>query len=45
MNLPLQLNFIAFAVPGAVAALAMALFILSSHRHQAVSSVLITAKS
>ncbi|MGO2451930.1 MFS transporter [Pseudomonas taetrolens] len=45
MNLPLQLNFIAFAVPGAVAALAMALFILSSHRDQAVSSVLITAKS
>ncbi|MFI8334849.1 MFS transporter [Pseudomonas taetrolens] len=44
MNLPLQLNFIAFAVPGAVAALAMALFIVSSHRQQAAPSVLITAK-
>ena len=32
MNLPLQLNFMAFAVPGAVAALAMLLFTFSPQR-------------
>lgn len=32
INLPLQLNFMAFAVPGAVAALAMTLFAISSQR-------------
>ena len=35
INLPLQLNFIAFAIPGVVAALAMTLFVLSSKRQQA----------
>ncbi|WP_439888386.1 MFS transporter [Pseudomonas sp. MBLB4123] len=34
INLPLQLNFMAFAVPGAVAAVAMTLFVLSSQRSQ-----------
>ncbi|WP_460415412.1 MFS transporter [Pseudomonas sp. microsymbiont 2] len=33
INLPLQLNFIAFAIPGAVAALAMALHLASGRRH------------
>ena len=32
INLPLQLNFIAFAIPGVIAALAMALFVQSSKR-------------
>jgi AAHS family benzoate transporter-like MFS transporter len=32
INLPLQLNFMAFAVPGAVAAIAMTLFAISSQR-------------
>ena len=34
MNLPLQLNFMAFAVPGAVAALAMLLFTFSPQRRR-----------
>ncbi|UTW08120.1 MFS transporter [Pseudomonas benzenivorans] len=34
INLPLQLNFMAFAVPGAVAALAMTLFAISSQRRR-----------
>ncbi|WP_369959155.1 MFS transporter [Pseudomonas benzenivorans] len=34
IDLPLQLNFMAFAVPGAVAALAMTLFALSSQRRR-----------
>ncbi|BCJ07288.1 MFS transporter [Pseudomonas sp. RtIB026] len=33
INLPLQLNFIAFAIPGAVAALAMAVHLASGRRH------------
>jgi AAHS family benzoate transporter-like MFS transporter len=33
INLPLQLNFIAFAIPGAIAALAMAVHLASSRRH------------
>jgi len=32
INLPLQLNFIAFAVPGAIAALAMAVHLASGRR-------------
>lgn len=32
INLPLQLNFIAFAIPGVIAALAMALFVQSGKR-------------
>ena len=35
INLPLQLNFIAFAVPGVIAALAMTLFVLSGKRQAA----------
>ncbi|BFO04391.1 MFS transporter [Pseudomonas guariconensis] len=33
INLPLQLNFIAFAIPGAIAALAMAVHLASGRRH------------
>jgi AAHS family benzoate transporter-like MFS transporter len=32
INLPLQLNFIAFAIPGAIAALAMAVHLASGRR-------------
>lgn len=45
INLPLQLNFIAFAVPGAIAALAMALFTLSGQRRQAADAALVAAKA
>ncbi|MFI8738732.1 MFS transporter [Ectopseudomonas toyotomiensis] len=45
INLPLQLNFIAFAVPGAIAALAMALFTLSGQRRQAATAALAAAKA
>ena len=45
INLPLQLNFIAFAVPGAIAALAMAVFTLSGQRRQAASAALVAAKA
>ncbi|APU31972.1 MFS transporter [Ectopseudomonas chengduensis] len=45
INLPLQLNFIAFAVPGAIAALAMAVFTLSGQRRQAASAALAAAKA
>lgn len=45
INLPLQLNFIAFAVPGAIAALAMAVFTLSGQRRQAVDAALLAAKA
>ncbi|MEX5360590.1 MFS transporter [Pseudomonas guariconensis] len=33
INLPLQLNFIAFAIPGAIAALAMVVHLASGRRH------------
>lgn len=45
INLPLQLNFIAFAVPGAIAALAMAVFTLSGQRRQAADAELLAAKA
>jgi MFS transporter, AAHS family, benzoate transport protein len=45
INLPLQLNFIAFAIPGAIAALAMAVFTLSGQRRQAASAALAAAKA
>jgi AAHS family benzoate transporter-like MFS transporter len=32
INLPLQLNFMAFALPGAVAAIAMTVFAISNQR-------------
>lgn len=35
INLPLQLNFLAFAIPGAIAAIAMSVFALSSQRSSA----------
>ncbi|ANY86987.1 MULTISPECIES: MFS transporter [Pseudomonas] len=37
INLPLQLNFIAFAIPGAIAALAMAVHLASGRRHGLVA--------
>ncbi|MQU08172.1 MFS transporter [Pseudomonas helleri] len=43
INLPLQLNFIAFAIPGAVAALAMTVFTLSNRTKPQV--VVLTAKA
>ncbi|CAD5109830.1 MFS transporter [Zestomonas carbonaria] len=33
INLPLQLNFMAFAIPGAIAALAMTVFVINGKRH------------
>lgn len=45
INLPLQLNFIAFAVPGAIAALAMAVFTLSGQRRLAADAALLAAKA
>lgn len=45
INLPLQLNFIAFAIPGAIAALAMALFTLSGQRRQGANAALTAAKA
>ncbi|ABA74705.1 MFS transporter [Pseudomonas fluorescens] len=44
IGLPLPLNFVAFAVPGAIAAIAMALFTLVGKRSVADSSVLMAAK-
>ncbi|MDF0732887.1 aromatic acid/H+ symport family MFS transporter [Pseudomonas entomophila] len=38
INLPLQLNFIAFAIPGAVAALAMAVHLVSGRRQSVATS-------
>lgn len=45
INLPLQLNFIAFAIPGVIAALAMTLFVVSKQRERAVSAPLMAAKA
>ena len=45
INLPLQLNFMAFAVPGAIAAIAMTLFAISAQRRQAQPMVLTTASA
>ncbi|WP_181298487.1 MFS transporter [Pseudomonas sp. Q2-TVG4-2] len=43
INLPLQLNFMAFAVPGVVAALAMTVFTISSRRSSATTPVMMSA--
>ncbi|MFL1585878.1 MFS transporter [Stutzerimonas stutzeri] len=43
ISLPLQLNFIAFAVPGVIAALAMAVFAISSKRSGTPAPVVMTA--
>ncbi|MFZ3206950.1 MAG: MFS transporter [Pseudomonas sp.] len=38
INLPLQLNFLAFAIPGAIAAIAMSVFAISSQRSSSAAS-------
>ena len=38
INLPLQLNFLAFAIPGAIAAIAMSVFAISSQRSGSAAS-------
>lgn len=43
INLPLQLNFLAFAVPGAVAAIAMAVFAISHQRSRSAATGALTA--
>ena len=45
INLPLQLNFIAFAIPGVIAALAMTLFVQSSKRAASASAPLMAARA
>ncbi|MBE7927935.1 MFS transporter [Pseudomonas saudiphocaensis] len=45
INLPLQLNFIAFAIPGVIAALAMTLFVLSRRPERAAPAPLMAAKA
>nr|WP_026088450.1 MFS transporter [Pseudomonas chengduensis] len=45
INLPLQLNFMAFAIPGAIAALAMCVFAISAKRQRSPDAVLIGAKA
>ncbi|MGH8355620.1 MAG: MFS transporter [Pseudomonas sp.] len=45
INLPLQLNFMAFAVPGVIAALAMLVYTLSERRTQPASAPLVAAKA
>ncbi|MCF6756367.1 MFS transporter [Pseudomonas balearica] len=45
VNLPLQLNFMAFAVPGAIAALAMTVFALSRPRQAVTGAALAGAKA
>lgn len=45
INLPLQLNFMAFAIPGVIAALAMTLFAISAGRAQASPAALASGAS
>jgi len=45
INLPLQLNFMAFAVPGAIAAIAMLVFAISAQRRLAPPVAMTTAKA
>jgi AAHS family benzoate transporter-like MFS transporter len=45
INLPLQLNFLAFAVPGAIAAIAMTVFAISAKRRQHPGMLLSGAKA
>ncbi|MBM7059096.1 MFS transporter [Pseudomonas sp. UL073] len=45
INLPLQLNFMAFAVPGVIAALAMLVYSLNERRGQSVAAPLLAAKA
>ena len=44
INLPLQMNFIAFAIPGVIAALAMTLFVLSGKQQGTAAAPLMAAK-
>ncbi|WP_027897163.1 MFS transporter [Zestomonas thermotolerans] len=44
IELPLQLNFLAFALPGLIAALAMLLFVISSKRSAPATASLATAQ-
>lgn len=43
INLPLQLNFLAFAIPGAIAAIAMSVFAISSQRSNSAPLPAVTA--
>ncbi|NKQ10597.1 MFS transporter [Pseudomonas sp. SST3] len=43
INLPLQLNFMAFAVPGVIAAVAMTVFTISGRRSSATAPVMMSA--
>lgn len=45
INLPLQLNFMAFAIPGAIAAIAMSVFAISAQRRSSAPLVLDAAKA
>ena len=45
INLPLQLNFIAFAIPGVIAVLAMTLFVLAGKRQRLASASLLAARA
>ena len=45
INLPLQLNFMAFAIPGAIAAIAMGVFAISAQRRSSAPLVLDAAKA
>ncbi|MBU0807268.1 MAG: aromatic acid/H+ symport family MFS transporter, partial [Gammaproteobacteria bacterium] len=45
INLPLQLNFMAFAIPGAIAAFAMCVFAISAKRQPSPGAVLVGAKA
>jgi len=45
INLPLQLNFLAFALPGAIAAIAMTVFAISAKRRQHPAMLLSGAKA
>ncbi|WP_193072139.1 MFS transporter [Pseudomonas sp. FME51] len=45
INLPLQLNFMAFAIPGIIASLAMMLFVLSSRRASVAAAPLMATKA
>lgn len=45
INLPLQLNFMAFAIPGAIAALAMTVFAISSQRASAPAAAMAPAEA
>ncbi|BAP45507.1 benzoate transporter BenK [Pseudomonas sp. StFLB209] len=45
INLPLQLNFMAFAIPGAIAAIAMTVFAISAQRQASASAPLLARQA